>query len=206
MLEVEELAKAVSIGHPNLDVLINNAGVFVTPNPVTTDGLDLRFVVNSIAPFLLTKRLLPTINSGGRIINNSSAAQSHVELSALDGQIRLGDSEAYAQSKLAITMCSRWLSDSLGGVGPSVIAVNPGSFLGSKMVKEAYGRVGKDLEIGAGILARAAVSDEFASASGQYYDNDLGRFASPHPDALDDDKCREVAQAIEALLDGRATD
>ena len=49
MSEVESLAKAVSDKYKSLDVLINNAGVFVAPDPVTPDGLDLRFAVNAIA-------------------------------------------------------------------------------------------------------------------------------------------------------------
>tara|TARA_R110002049_G_scaffold285698_4_gene467013 strand:- start:159642 stop:160454 length:813 start_codon:yes stop_codon:yes gene_type:complete len=202
MVEVEELARAVIAKHSKLDVLINNAGVFMTPNPVTAKGLDLRFVVNTIAPYLLTKRLLPIMGPDGRVINLSSAAQSSVDPRALAGQSRLPDGEAYAQSKLAITMWTRKLSDSLGSEGPSMIAVNPGSFLGSKMVKEAYGRAGKDLSIGADILTRAALSDEFATARGKYFDNDSGRFASPHPDVFDGDKCQEVIETIEALLAG----
>jgi len=39
--------------HRQLDVLINNAGIFRASEPVTQDGLDVRFVVNTIAPFLL---------------------------------------------------------------------------------------------------------------------------------------------------------
>ena len=60
------------------------------------------------------------------------------------------------------------------------------------MVKEAYGRAGKDLGIGADILTRAALGDEFASSGGQYFDNDSGRFASPHPDALNSTKSTEL--------------
>ena len=84
--------------------------------------------------------------------------------------------------------------------GPAIIAVNPRSMLGSKMVKEAYGVAGGDLRIGAEILCRAALSDEFADASGKYFDNDTGRFASPHPDALNAKKCEDVVREIEAII------
>jgi hypothetical protein len=59
---------------------------------------------------------------------------------------------------------------------------------------------GSDLRIGAEILCRAAVADEFADASGQYFDNDSGRFASPHPDAMDPAKIQEVLHVIDTLL------
>ena len=95
-------------------------------------------------------------------------------------------------------MWSRALSLKEGG--PAIIAVNPGSMLGSKMVKQAFGVAGGDIRIGAEILTRAALADEFETASGQYFDNDSGQFASPHPDALNSQKSEEIVRAIEAIL------
>ena len=200
MADVEALAKEVSGEHETLDVLINNAGVFTAPGAHTVDGLDIRFAVNTIAPYLLTQRLLPLLDSSARVINLSSAAQSTVNLEALAGNGSLSDGAAYAQSKLALTMWSRGLALKLGSNGPAIIAVNPGSMLGSKMVKDAFGVAGGDLGIGADILKRAALSDEFAGASGLYFDNDSGRFASPDPDALDQRKSQQVVDAIETIL------
>jgi len=202
MAEVESLARAVVETNEKLDVLINNAGVFVTPQPTTDDGLDVRFAVNTVAPYLLTRRLLPIMDPSGRVINLSSAAQAPVDPDALAGRYRLtSDGMVYAQSKLALTMWSRDMAISLGNSGPAIIAVNPKSFLGSKMVKQAYGTEGVDLRIGADILCRAALSDEFANASGKYFDNDIGQFSHPHPDALDPGKCREIVDGIEAILE-----
>lgn len=198
--EVESLAAAVANEHDRLDVLINNAGVFRATNTVTEDGLDVRFVVNTIAPFLLTRRLLPLLGASSRVINLSSAAQTPVNLRALAGEVQLSDNAAYAQSKLALTMWSRALALSLGNDGPSFVAVNPGSMLGTKMVKDAYGVAGGDVGIGADILYRAALSDEFATASGKYFDNDAGRFARPHPDALNAGKSANVVRTIETIL------
>ncbi|MEM9806574.1 MAG: SDR family NAD(P)-dependent oxidoreductase [Cyanobacteria bacterium P01_D01_bin.56] len=201
MADVEALAEAVKAKHTKLDVLINNAGVFKTSDPITADGLDVRFVVNAIAPYLLTQRLLPLIPTSGRIINLSSAAQSPVQLEALTGKKQLPqDFSAYAQSKLALTMWSRSMALALGKEGPAVIAVNPGSMLGSKMVKQAFGVAGGDIRIGADILTRAASADEFADASGQYFDNDSGQFTSPHPDALNPQKTEEVVSTIKEIL------
>ena len=109
---------------------------------------------------------------------------------------------AYSQSKLALTMWSRHLAQQLGPNGPSLIAVNPGSLLGSKMVKEGFGMAGKDLGIGAEILFRLSTGEEFSQASGKYYDNDSHRFADPHPDALNQERCAEVVQVIDSLIPG----
>ncbi|MCU7845924.1 MAG: SDR family NAD(P)-dependent oxidoreductase [Candidatus Thiodiazotropha sp. (ex Monitilora ramsayi)] len=199
--DVTALAEAVAERHERLDVLINNAGVFNIPDPRTADGLDARFAVNTIAPYLLTQRLLPLIGASGRVINLSSAGQSPVNLEALAGRVRLSDDfTAYAQSKLALIMWSRSMALSLRDDCPVIIAVNPGSMLGTKMVKQAFGVAGGDIRIGAEILIRAALTDEFAAASGQYFDNDSGQFASPHPDALNQQKSEEVVRAIEVIL------
>ncbi|KHF24983.1 short-chain dehydrogenase [Solemya velum gill symbiont] len=202
MADVERLAQAVTEKHTKLDVLINNAGVLKTDHPISQDGLDVRFVVNTFAPYLLTKRLMPLLGPSARVINLSSAAQSPVDLEVMAGRTRLPDDlAAYAQSKLAITMWSRSMAQSLDDDGPVIIAVNPGSLLATKMVKEGFGMAGNDIRIGADILVRAALEDEFASASGQYFDNDSGQFAPPHPDALDRQKTETIVHAIEETLE-----
>lgn len=201
MSEVEALAREVASKHDQLDVLINNAGVLKTREATTPDGLDVRFVVNTIAPYLLTRRLLPLLGSAGRVINLSSAAQAPVSLAALAGQIpRLGDNAAYAQSKLALTMWSGNLARSLEKGGPVIVSVNPGSLLATKMVNEAYGVAGADIGIGANILVRAALDDEFAAATGRYFDNDSGDFALPHPYALNGQKSADLVRVLDELL------
>lgn len=201
MADVVSLANAVAENHEKLDVLINNAGVFATSVRTSDAGLDVLFAVNTIAPYLLTHKLLPLMDSSGRVINLSSAAQATVDPDALTGQHRLtSDGAAYAQSKLAITMWSRDMAHSLGDDCPAIIAVNPRSMLGSKMVKQAYGVDSGDLSIGADILCKATLTDEFANTSGQYFDNDIGQFTRPHPDALNSQKCREIVSVIEAVL------
>jgi NAD(P)-dependent dehydrogenase (short-subunit alcohol dehydrogenase family) len=202
--DVARMAKEVAAEHTALDVLINNAGVLKTPSPVTADGFDVRFVVNTFAPWLLTQALLPLFNAAGRIINLSSAAQASVDLEALAGNKTLSDMEAYAQSKLALTMYSAQLAAALGDAGPVVVAINPGSLLATKMVRDGFGVDGKDVGIGADILIRAALSDEFASASGAYFDNDIGQFGQPHRDALDAAVSQRVNSSIETLLGAHA--
>ncbi len=158
--------------------MINNAGVYKVSEVTTSDNLDVRFVVNTIAPYLLTQKLIPLFDATGRIVNLSSAAQSTVDLDAL-------------------------ISSSAGKLdnGPAVLPVNPASFLGSKLVKEAYGVDGNDLAIGTDILCRAALSDDFADASGQYFDNDSGLFKAPHADASNPEKNRKLVEALDRLLE-----
>ncbi len=199
--ETAALADAISAQHNKLDVIINNAGVYKVGQITSVDHLDVRFVVNTIAPYLLTQRLMPLLGNTGRVVNLSSAAQASVNLAALaSANAGPADGAVYAQSKLAITMWSVHLATTLQHRGPAFIAVNPASFLGSKLVKEAYGMAGADLNIGADILCRAALSDEFAHASGRYFDNDQGQFTAPHADALNIVKNQQLVAAIESII------
>lgn len=197
LANVRSFARAVREKHSHLDVLINNAGVYTAPGEKTEDGLDIRFAVNTVAPYILTNELLPLMDDSGRVVNLSSAAQKPVDAKALAGNADLQDGEAYAQSKLALTM---WTVELANSVDPVIVAVNPGSLLGSKMVKTAFGVEGSDITIGANILYQAALSDKFADASGKYFDNDSGDFGDPHPDAMDRDKRAELIKQIEGII------
>ncbi len=197
---VDELVQTITSEHQQLDVLINNAGVLKTANTRTDDGLDVRFAVNTIAPYVLTKGLMPLFKPSSRVINLSSAAQATVNLAALAGtQVVTEDFAAYAQSKLALTMWSMHLAESTKVHGPVITAINPGSMLGSKMVQEGFGVAGGDLQVGANILKQAALSDTFADANGRYFDNDIGQFGTPHADALDATKNQAVVEVIETI-------
>lgn len=120
----------------------------------------------------------------------SSAAQSNVSLNALKGKSELSAQAAYAQSKLAILMWSFHLAKVEPSI--SVIALNPGSLLNTKMVQEAYGRFWSSPDKGANIIYDLATSHE--GVTGKYFDNDSGKYNQAHGDAYDD-------SAIEALMD-----
>ncbi|MEM6374504.1 MAG: SDR family NAD(P)-dependent oxidoreductase [Pseudomonadota bacterium] len=199
LVAVQALADAVRAKHETLDVLINNAGVLKAPKPMLEGGQDIRFVVNTYAPYLLTELLLPIIPKDGRVVNLSSAAQAPVNVTAMQGNVAMADMDAYAQSKLAITIWTReWAKDL--PEGPVMVAVNPGSLLASKMVKEGFGVAGSDLSIGADILIDAAVGARFADASGAYFDNDSGSFSDPHSAALNEAHATEVMETIKHIL------
>ncbi len=200
--DVFELIKAVQLSKVNLDVIVNNAGVYNSPQRTNDEGLDLRFMVNYLAPYLLTKALLPQLSTHGRIINLSSAAQSPVNLSALNGDQAIPNQTAYAESKLALTMWSFYLSQQ---IEQGVIAVNPGSLLDTKMVHEAFGRVWGPASKGADIIVSLSTNEEFEGISGKYFDNDLGNprgdFGHAHPDAYDEEKQLQLIQTTQKITD-----
>lgn len=201
LLEVQQMAEQMLSDGLEIDVLINNAGVYKTAQKSDPLSLDPRFVVNTIAPYYLTKKLLPLTSSSGRIVNLASAAQAAVTIDAVVGKKSLEDQfQSYAQSKTALIMWSNYLAQRCIEGGVEILSINPGSFLASKMVSEGFGTAGKDINIGADILVEACLGARFEGRSGQYFDNDSGDFASPHSDALSEEKIIELVEAMEHLL------
>jgi len=149
---------------------------------------------------LLTSALLPSMteSSDPRVISLSSAAQASVSLEALNGNVALRDQDAYAQSKLALLM---W-SFAMANVHPDItfVAVNPGSLLNTKMVREAYGKHWSPADKGADILVDLATTEEHSTMSGKYFDNDNGAYGRAHPDAYDQSKIGALMEVTSTLI------
>ena len=199
---VKNMASQVNDELSKLDVLINNAGIFKSATTHNADGLDIRYVVNYFAPYLLTKELIPLLEKGNesRIINLSSAAQDRVSYEVFHGRENQSERMTYGQSKLALTMWSFDLAKKLEGI--TVIPVNPGSLLQTKMVKEAFGKFWSSADKGADILYDLAVSEKYNGVTGKYFDNDQGGFGRAHSDAYDDDAIEKLMVVTEKMIGG----
>ncbi|APZ47472.1 short-chain dehydrogenase [Polaribacter reichenbachii] len=201
---VKQLAIQIKNEVPSLDILINNAGIFKTAAVKTKDGLDIRMAVNYLAPYILTENIVPVLEKGTatRIVNLSSAAQSSVKKGILTGDVAINASDAYAQSKLALTMWSFHFAKQHPNI--TTIAVNPGSLLNTKMAKEAYGQHWSPAEKGVNILYDLATSDVYKDATGKYFDNDkgetIGRFSPAHPDAYDETKIDTLLEITSEIV------
>ncbi|MEQ9279763.1 MAG: SDR family NAD(P)-dependent oxidoreductase [Balneola sp.] len=197
---IKKMIADISNEFSSIDVLINNAGVLKSSIVQNQIGLDIRFAVNYFAPYLLTNGLLPILknNDSPRIINLSSAAQATVSMDALAGKQQISSNEAYAQSKLALTMWSFAFAQNHPEI--TTIAVNPGSLLNTKMVQEAYGRHWSSADKGADILVELAVAEKHASNSGKYFDNDHGDFSDAHTDAYDQHKIDQLISVTNNIL------
>ncbi len=105
LAQVRELAQAVREKYPRLDVLINNAGVFVSKRTLTVDGFETTFAVNHLAHFLLTNLLLDPIerSTPARIVTVSSGTHrsGQIEWDNLQGETKYSGYDAYSRSKLA---------------------------------------------------------------------------------------------------------
>jgi len=198
--DVQKMAEKIKQEVPQIDVSINNAGVYKSPISHTKQGLDIRFIVNYFAPYVLTHELLPLLqkNEEARIINLSSAAQSSIAYDAFTGKEKISESESYAQSKLALTMWTFDLAKKLDNI--SVIALNPGSLLNTNMVKEAFGQFWSSAEKGGNIIYDLAISEDYKGITGKYFDNDKGSFGKAHADAYEESKIEELRKFTQEVL------
>lgn len=178
-----------------IDVIINNAGILLTTLRNYSNEVDEHFVVNTIAPYIITNKLINNLNEGARVINLSSAAQTEIDFNLLENGGTIESFNAYAQSKLAITMQSIILARKFPNV--TFVSVNPKSFLGSKMVKEAYGQNGYDLRFGSEIIIKLITANY---QSGAYYDNDNRCFANPHPFGLDESNLNKLEKILNVYI------
>ena len=131
LAEVRKLAEAVRRETAGVDVLVNNAGIGTAGDgrEVSADGFELRFAVNYLAGFLLTRLLLPLIEARApsRIVNVSSAGQQAIDFD--DVMLTHGYSgvRAYCQSKLAQILFTFDLAEELKGRNVTVNALHPAS-------------------------------------------------------------------------------
>jgi len=198
---VKQMAAEVNGQLESLDVLVNNAGVFNSPVSHSKEGYEIRYAVNYLASFVLTNGLLPVLKKGNdaRIINLSSAAQSEISFNVMTGKAPVAVNGAYAQSKLALTMWSFYLAAQLENI--AVIALNPGSLLNTKMVKEAFGHHWSSADKGANIIAELSVGERYKGITGKYYDNDSGGFGRAHSQAYDPAAISELISFTNNLID-----
>src|SRR5579859_7029379 len=104
--DIRRLAQEVRAKHERLDVLLNNAGVFVPTRRSTVDGIEETFAVNHLGYFLFTKLLLDVLKASApsRIVTVASEAHRRVPSVQWDDlEFKRGSYRsiaAYGQSKL----------------------------------------------------------------------------------------------------------
>ena len=172
----------VAVGR-RIDLLINNAGVMMTPEGKTADGFEMQFGTNHLGHFALTAGLMPIIAECGRVITLSSGAhlRGSVDLDDLNWESRDYDpSLAYAQSKTANAWFAlelhRRYSDRLlaFSVHPGVIETDLMRHLPQTLfdtMREAIKRDGveeKTVEQGAATSVWAATAPELTQHGGSY--------------------------------------
>jgi NAD(P)-dependent dehydrogenase (short-subunit alcohol dehydrogenase family) len=204
--EVRALATQVLAGEQQLDVLVNNAGIGTTlpgdgERVESRDGYELRFAVNYLATYLLTRLLLPRLieSAPARIVNVSSAGQAPIDFDDVMLERHYSGVQAYCQSKLAQVMMTFDLAEELRDQGVTATALHPATYMPTKMVLHARGSAVSSLEEGVEATRRLVADPELDGVTGEYFNGT--RQARADAQAYDPD-ARARLRELSALLTG----
>ena len=170
--QVAALADRILAEVPRLDVLVNNAGLGVEQRRSTSaDGHEMVFQVGYLAPYLLTRRLLPLLSASApaRIVTVTSAGQAPIDFDDIMLTRRFDGVQAYCQAKLAEVMLTFDLSDELADNGVTANCLHPASRMPTKIVTGLVTPQSSVAE-GVGNTVRLIVDPALDNVTGVYYD------------------------------------
>jgi NAD(P)-dependent dehydrogenase (short-subunit alcohol dehydrogenase family) len=204
LADVRALAERLAAEEPRLDVLINNAGIGTTlpgdgARQVSADGYELRFQVNYLAHYLLTRLLLPVLerSAPARIVNVSSAGQAPIDFDDVMLERHYEGYLAYCRSKLAQIMFTVDLAAELADRGVTANALHPGTFMPTKIVTHAGVDPLTSLEQGVDATVGLATDPALDGVTGRYFDG--RRESRPNPQAGDAAARRRLRELSDRL-------
>jgi NAD(P)-dependent dehydrogenase (short-subunit alcohol dehydrogenase family) len=204
LAQIRRLADEILAKHDRLDVLVNNAGIGfgrrgAPEREVSQDGYELRFAVNYLAPFLLTRLLQPLLvrSAPARIVNVASAGQAPIDFDDVMLE-HAYDGRAYRQSKLALVMFTFDLADELRDTGVTANCLHPATYMPTKMVLEAGVNPISSIEQGLQATLRLVTDRDLDGVTGRYFDGQ--REARAHPQAYDLDARRRLRELSARLV------
>jgi NAD(P)-dependent dehydrogenase (short-subunit alcohol dehydrogenase family) len=158
LTDVRQLSDELLAGHDRLDLLVNNASLLAPKYRLSTDGFELTFAVNHLAPFLLTNLLLKRLEASApaRIVTVASEAhrRNRIDVSSLTHPRDWTMMKAYGRSKLCNILFTRELASRLDPGEVVATCLHPG------MVATAIGQRGGVVELGWRLMKPFMISAE----------------------------------------------
>lgn len=210
--EVRALAADIQRRFDYLDVLVSNAAAVFDQWSANGDGIERTFAVNQLAPYLLTRLLLPTLEQSGRgrIVIVASEAHRKVEWDPgrLEPSMPYDRFDAYARSKLANLLFNAELARRLNGSSVTTNAAHPGTVRTrlfrprnpvERIAMPIIDLKGLSPQVASDTVAWLATSPDVAGDSGGYYYQ--RKALEPSPAATDHQNASELWELSAELTD-----
>jgi retinol dehydrogenase-13 len=192
-----------------IDILIHNAGVYLTKKQYTKDGFEKVFMVNYLSSFIMNYRLIDkfkTQNSGRIILVNSEGhrfAAWGLKLDDLNWKKhRYSGLKSYGSAKLAQLQSMLIFEEIFSGTSVRINAMHPGAVKSEtgqdngkaykSFKKKVLDKRLKQTEISAEAIYYLSISEEIKDVSGKFYN--LTTLEEPTPPALDIEEARKLWQ------------
>jgi NAD(P)-dependent dehydrogenase (short-subunit alcohol dehydrogenase family) len=206
LAEVRSLAEAVERESEGLDALINNAGIGTSGarRELSANGFELRFAVNYLAGFLLTRFLLPLLESRApsHIVNVASAGQQPIDFADVMLTRGYSGARAYRQSKLAQIIFTFDLAQELAGRSVAVNCLHPATFMDTTMVRLSGVQPISTVADGGAAILRLVNEPSLEGVSGRYFNGMRESRADPQAyDATARRKLRALSFELAGLVD-----
>ena len=212
LADTARVAADILASAPRIAALLNVAGGVQAARSTTAEGFETTFAANHLAPFILTRRLLPALLPDGRVIAVSSTGHEHcpgMNWDDLQFEQDWASGAAYCQAKLANILFTRELARRYGAQGLVAHAMHPGvvdsNFAshcepGMKAYMESIMDIAVTPDVPARTLCWLATAKDPGTANGSYF-HDMAP-AACSPAACDDDAARRLWEISETLTAG----
>jgi NAD(P)-dependent dehydrogenase (short-subunit alcohol dehydrogenase family) len=202
LAQVRRMAGEVLAREERLDVLVSNAGIG-DDDPgggarvLSADGYELRFAVNYLAGYVLTRELLGLLRASApsRIVNVSSGGQWELDFADVMIERDYSGMRAYCQSKLAQILFTFDLAEELAGTGVTATCLHPATYMPTKMVRSPI----STLQEGVDATLRLVADPALDGVTGEYFEGTRRSRADPQAyDPRARRRLRELSQELVA--------
>ncbi|MCU0456158.1 MAG: SDR family NAD(P)-dependent oxidoreductase [Bacteroidales bacterium] len=205
--DIERVANELLLLEKHIDVIIHNAGIYLTKRELTDQGYDKVFVVQYLASFIINSILAEKLKDSGKtriIMVNSEGhrfAAWGLRLDDLNWEKRrYSGLKSYGSAKLAQLLSMLIFAEVFRGTGVTINAMHPGAVkteTGQEngpvyrwIKRNILDRSLRPAQISASALYYLGVSDEMEGVSGKFFN--LTTEEEPAPPALDLEAAREL--------------
>lgn len=211
--EIRAAAHRITERHPAIAGFISNAGAQFYDRELSSDGIELTFAINHLAPFLLTHLFYDALKTYGagadapaRVVVTASSLQVPFDLTDYNRDVAFNPFGVYGQTKFANVQFTLALARRLEGLGITVNCLAPG-IVRTELFRRAKSR-GKLLlrlltpfmispERAARKIVRLATAPQLAQANGLYF---VGKRSKTANAAAYDETAQEQLWALSERL------